>query len=298
MTIESGIALIDPRTGRPYPSAPSGAVVLSTRAAGWSSDFVLEVQRIAPTELSEHVLQDHRLLVNLGGPTRFGVRTGGRVLETVLPTGGFSIQSDGDSNAPFWRDELTLAAVAIKPALVERLLEDRAPAPSDTFRETRHIAEPRAYAFVREMAAELATPTEPLWAETLALAFTLHLLAAHGEARRKALVPRGKLSSAQLKCVGEAARSGLGQDVSLERLAQAAGLSAFHFARQFKTTTGLPPHAWVARLRLERASRLIRTGAPLAETALACGFYDQAHMTNAFRKGLGVTPAALLTRAD
>jgi AraC-like DNA-binding protein len=90
----------------------------------------------------------------------------------------------------------------------------------------------------------------------------------------------------------------LAGDVSLDRLAGAAGLSAFHFARQFKATTGLPPHAWVARLRLERASRLIRGGSPLAEAALACGFYDQAHMTNAFRKGLGVTPASLLARAD
>jgi AraC family transcriptional regulator len=176
------------------------------------------VQRIAPSELSEHVLQDHRLLVNLGGPTRFGVRTGGRIFETLLPTGGFSIQSDGDSNAPFWRDELTLAAVAIKPALVERLLGDRAPPRSATFRETRHVHEPRAYAFVREMAAELATPTEPLWAETLTLAFTLHLLAAHGAGVRKAPAPRGKLSSGQLKARAMW-RDPAGHAVSLERLA-------------------------------------------------------------------------------
>ena len=298
MTIESGIALVDPRTGRPYPSAPPGAVVLSSRVAGWSDDLVLEVQRIPPTELSKHVLQDHRLLVNLGGPTRFGVRTGGRVLETLLPTGGFSIQSDGDSNAPFWRDELTLAAVAIKPGLVERLLADRAPPRSQTFREARPILEPRAYAFVREMAAELATPTEPLWAETLTLAFTLHLLAAHGAGKRKPPTPRGKLSGGQLRAVGEAARCGLDQQVSLERLAEASGLSPFHFARQFRATTGLAPHAWMSRLRLERACRLIRDGSPLSETAIAGGFYDQAHMTNAFRKGLGVTPASLLAGVD
>jgi AraC-like DNA-binding protein len=43
---------------------------------------------------------------------------------------------------------------------------------------------------------------------------------------------------------------------------------------------------------------LIRNGLSLAEVALACGFYDQAHMTNAFRKSLGVTPAALRAGAD
>jgi AraC family transcriptional regulator len=298
MSIESGIALIDPKTGRPYSSAPSGAVVLSSRASGWREDVVLEVQRIAPSELPEHVLQDHRLLVNLGGPTRFGVRIGRRTLETVLPTGGFSLQSHGALNAPFWRDELTLAAVAIQPAFVERLLEHRAPPVSETFREVRHLPEPRAYAFVREMAAELATPTEPLWAETLAMAFTLHLLATHGAAAQKGLSPRGKLSSRQLRAAGEVVRSGLDAAVSIERLAEAAGLSAFHFARLFKATTGRAPHAWVAQLRLERAVRLIRRGSTLADAALACGYFDQAHMTNAFRKGLGVTPASLRASAD
>jgi AraC family transcriptional regulator len=76
-------------------------------------------------------------------------------------------------------------------------------------------------------------------------------------------------------------------------MAAAAGYSPFQFARMFKATTGLAPHQYVLRLRVERACRLVRGGAAsLAEVALAAGFYDQAHLTNVFRKTLGVTPAA------
>ncbi|MDX2234431.1 MAG: AraC family transcriptional regulator [Hyphomonadaceae bacterium] len=293
VTVESAISLKHAHSGAEFPSAPTGSVVLSTAASGWRTGLVLEVQRIAPLELPEHGLMDHRLMVNLGGPTRFGVRRGGRIIETVLPTAGFSLQSAGDCNAPFWRDELTLAAVAIEPALVARLLEERAPPPSRTFRETRHVHEPQAYAYARSIAAELATPTEPLWAETLSLSFTLYLLGRYGDGGAKALAPRGKLAAAQLSAAVELARASLGEGVSLDDLAAAAGLSSFHFARLFKATTGEAPHRWVHRLRIERAVRLLKAKTPVAEVALAAGFYDQAHMTNAFKKAFGRTPGAV-----
>jgi AraC-like DNA-binding protein len=78
--------------------------------------------------------------------------------------------------------------------------------------------------------------------------------------------------------------------VSLEDLAAAAGLSAFHLLRVFKKATGLTPHAWLTQLRVERARHLLLAGATPAETALATGFYDQSHFTNTFRRFMGVTP--------
>jgi len=78
--------------------------------------------------------------------------------------------------------------------------------------------------------------------------------------------------------------------VSLEDLAAAAGLSAFHLLRVFKKATGLTPHAWLTQLRVERARHLLLAGVTPAETALATGFYDQSHFTNTFRRFMGVTP--------
>lgn len=291
MTLPSSINLIDPQTGQRFPAAPDRAVVLSSSQAGWRKDLTLEVHRLIPMELPEHYIEGHRLIINLGGAVRFGWRSDGRTNEAVLPPGGVCLQSDGETNAPFWHDELTVAAVAISPEFITTILEDRTPAAVDTFAERRCVPDTLSYDYARALSSELATPGEPLYAETLSIAFVLHLLATHARSRGKPFIPRGKLSSAQLRNVAEIAQIQLGTDLSLTQLAAAANVSPFHFARLFKNTTGLAPHQFVLHLRLERAKRLIAARQlPLTEIALAVGFFDQAHFTNVFRRTFGLTP--------
>lgn len=291
---DSAITLIDARSGATYAAARGNAVVLSSTRASWDKGLLYEVHRMVPHAYDEHVLVGHRLIVNLGGSVRFGWHKGDKPQEALLPTGGFCLQSEGDSNAPFWSDEMTFAAVAVAPALVEALLEERAPAATETFAERRCLAEPTAYGFARAFAAELSSPTEPLYAEALSRAFVLHLLSAHGRGPGiKRLAPRGKLGPAQLRAAVELAHDRLGEGLSTDDLAGVAGYSPFQFSRMFKATTGLAPHQFVMRLRLERARRLLLNGVKgVAEIAIACGFYDQAHLTNAFRRAYGRTPAA------
>ena len=84
----------------------------------------------------------------------------------------------------------------------------------------------------------------------------------------------------------------LDQDISLQPLADAAGLSMFHFAKAFKSALGLPPRQYVIERRLARARDLLSaTALPLADIAYAVGFSSQSHMTAAFSARLGVTPA-------
>lgn len=293
MQLHSNINLIDPKTGQRFPSAPDQSVVLSSSIAGWRSHLTLEVQRLMPMELPEHYIEGHRLIINLGGSVRFGWRTDGRIHEAILPPGGFCLQSNGETNAPFWQDEMTVAAIAIEPVLIETILEDRTPAAVDTFAERRCIADELAYNYVRALASELATPSEPLYAETLSLAFTLHLLNCHSRKAKKPLSPKGKLSAIQLRDVIEIARTQLGAELSLSQLANAAQVSEFYFSRLFKNTTGTAPHQFIQRLRLERSLLLIKTGQlPLSDVAVAVGFFDQAHFTNVFKRAFGMTPRA------
>jgi AraC family transcriptional regulator len=87
----------------------------------------------------------------------------------------------------------------------------------------------------------------------------------------------------------------LAEPLTLDELAEAAGLSPFHFARQFKTATGHPPHDYLIRLRVDRAQELIRQNGRnwnLAAIANESGFADQSHMARHFRRVLGVTPGA------
>jgi AraC family transcriptional regulator len=268
--------------------------MLSSVMAGWAPSLTFEGHHMPPHVYREHVLVGHRLIVNLGDAVRFGWKRGDQTREASLQTGGLCLQTEGDLNAPFWRDEMTFAAVAIAPELVERLLEERTPSPTATFLERRCYDEPTAYAYARALAAELSSPSEPTYAEALGHALTLHLLSAHGQAEGgKRLAPRGKLGPGQLRVAVDLAHERLSGGVALEEIAGAVGYSPFQFARLFKATVGLAPHQYLLRLRLERAQRLIGQGLGLAEAALASGFYDQAHMTNVFRKQLGRTPSSL-----
>jgi AraC-like DNA-binding protein len=74
---------------------------------------------------------------------------------------------------------------------------------------------------------------------------------------------------------------------SLERL---TGLSRFALARHFRKSVGTSPHRYAVMRRLERAKRMIGGGTTLADTASACGFSDQAHMTRQFRSAYGLSP--------
>ena len=75
-------------------------------------------------------------------------------------------------------------------------------------------------------------------------------------------------------------------------MAAAACLSAYHFARQFKVATGLPPHQYVIARRVERARQLLQAGTDLslAEVAACAGFSDQSQFTHHFKRVVGVTP--------
>jgi AraC family transcriptional regulator len=86
-------------------------------------------------------------------------------------------------------------------------------------------------------------------------------------------------------------------EIHLVDLAGAVGLSPFHFAKLFKQSTGSTPHQYVLQRRLERATELLRsTELSLSEVALECGFADQSHFANLFRRFMGVTASQFRAR--
>lgn len=96
--------------------------------------------------------------------------------------------------------------------------------------------------------------------------------------------------------IGRAVRDRLADELlappSLAELAAPLGLSRYQLLRAFRTSTGMPPYAWLAQHRVTRARALLDAGLRPAEAASLVGFADQAHLTRWFRRVLGVTPAA------
>src|SRR4029453_12400748 len=101
----------------------------------------------------------------------------------------------------------------------------------------------------------------------------------------------GGLSPGAMRRVREYMEAHLGDSIDLSVLARVAGLSVHHFARQFKQSAGVTPHVYLTQKRVERAQKmLVQSDLPLAEIALAVGFFDQGHLARHFRHMLGTTP--------
>ena len=102
---------------------------------------------------------------------------------------------------------------------------------------------------------------------------------------------QGGLSPGAMRRVREFVEVHLGESIDLSMLAGVAGLSVHHFARQFKQSAGVTPHAYLTQKRIERAQQmLVQTDLSLAEIAFAVGFFDQGHLARHFRQRLGTTP--------
>jgi AraC-like DNA-binding protein len=82
-------------------------------------------------------------------------------------------------------------------------------------------------------------------------------------------------------------------DVSLDGLAAAVGLSPGRLMHVFTASIGLPLRPYLAWLKLQRAAGAIVTGSALADAAHGAGFADAAHMTRTFRRMFGIPPSAL-----
>ena len=74
-------------------------------------------------------------------------------------------------------------------------------------------------------------------------------------------------------------------------MAAAAGISISTLERRFRQTFGIPPGHYARKIRLNAACQKLRnTECSLMEIAEACGFFDQASMTHAFRSEIKITP--------
>jgi AraC family transcriptional regulator len=99
----------------------------------------------------------------------------------------------------------------------------------------------------------------------------------------------GVLSEKALRRVNAYIAASMSEAINLDRLADAACQSRFHFQRTFAQTLGITPYRYVMRLRLKRAVELIQNERlSLAVVAAETGFVDQSHLSRWGRKIYGM----------
>ncbi|MGH8082988.1 MAG: AraC family ligand binding domain-containing protein [Lysobacter sp.] len=142
-------------------------------------------------------------------------------------------------------------------------------------------------------ARRITARLDALWDALDPLAFDSQLQALLDEFRDHARVPRAARNepAARFQPVIDYLRAHLADSITLDRLAAVAGLSPFHFLRQFRAQHHVTPQQMLMALRLYEAKRLLAAGVTPALIAADTGLSDQAHLTRAFSRRYGITPA-------
>ena len=101
----------------------------------------------------------------------------------------------------------------------------------------------------------------------------------------------GDLPAYRLRRVTQHIQSNLHRGLPLAELSAVVNMSPYHFARLFKRSTGVPPHRFVVRQRIARASAFLATqGLSIAQISRMVGFRTPSHFATVFRRVTGITP--------
>jgi AraC family transcriptional regulator len=241
-------------------------------------------------------LASHSLSLHLGAPVNVSCRCNGQSVAGPRRHGDTDLIPAGVDGV--WIDEAPTSFMQL--GLSHQLLRSTA-AEMDLNPERisltarLQLRDPQIQHIAWALKAELEAgePGGRLYAESLGTALSAHLVSRYAEPV-PAVRPRRGLTERQRRRVLDYIDAHLDQDLSLQRLADVAGVSVSHFKPLFRHTVGAAPHQFVIQRRVQRARLLLVSGhASIAEAALEAGFSHQSHMARWMRRLLGVTPAAL-----
>jgi AraC family transcriptional regulator len=262
----------------------------------WSGLRIQGMQSSGPGELPESYLPRHLVTVNDDRPTRWTAKW--------LDGPEVEIPDNGPPNTvclfpamqPF-RARWEGATAGIFIELSQELLDEAARRAG----ANRHVdlrpglaAEDRVIPQLAEALFSLACRDDApstLLAESLGLALATYLAQSYAASQIRPLKHRGGIDAGRLRLLEEFIDARIHNPISLSDLASLTGMSVFHFAHCFRQSTGVAPHRYVMRRRIERARQLLANPKlGVADVALRCGFSHQSHFSEVFRRMLGTTP--------
>ena len=248
-----------------------------------------------PGRYAGTVMSDHRVIFYLTPAVPTDCACEGVAQRRVQTPYDFDLVPGGASG--FWEDHAPcdMISVRLAPALLTSTAEALGlPGGRADLTPKLGARDPLVEHVVRGLMAELEAPAPAgrIYADSLAVALTTRLLQNFG-----AIMAAGRqtLSKPQVRRLVEFVEENLDADLSLDQLAEVAGMSVPHLTTLFRRTMGLSVHAYVMERRVEKArALLLRRDLSIAEIALETGFAHQSHLARWMRRLLGVTPSEIL----
>ncbi len=201
-----------------------------------------------------------------------------------------------------WLANAEFLLLSLHPSLLVQLAEeaDLSPDAIELLGNEQVIQDPLLLQIGLALLAEIPEETASLsaiYVEALANVLVARLLKQYCQHPGRTSVtfpPAGQFSATALRPVMEYIQEYLDHSLTLAELADVVGMSPYHFARRFKHSTGLSPHQYILRERLELAKTLLLEEEPIIELATRLGFADQSHFTRSFKQFVGMTPGAFV----
>ncbi len=277
-----------------------GEPELDSTRRGWSSVHV-EEHCIGALEIPAATPVNFVFAVHVEEPTDWEVADGGGYRHQTARAGQVSFFPAGVVFASRVRRGGRFFLVSLAPRLLlsHALLPGTGQVPR--FLPRRGVDDPVARALCERIRAEATTdhPQGRGYVESLGQALAAHVLRDYTvlEPGNSEGAKRGSLTPHQLRRAMQCIRERLAGELSIPDMARAAGLSPFHFSRCFRSSTGMSPHQYLIRLRVEKAKELLeRTKAAVGDIAMETGFCDPSHLSAHFRRWTGVSPRAYRDR--
>jgi AraC family transcriptional regulator len=269
---------------------------MTNRNLGASEVRATHQRNIGSNEIRIGGLPHHLIILFTKPPLQMSIRCEGVKRDAPPPVGSIALVPVGAVADVSWRANKDCLQVFVEPNLIQRVaaksfernLSSAAIPPLDAF-----IApELRSAMLTIGAESEAGAVGGPLMIESLANILVVQLIRHLFGFRSAASRRRGVLSRRKLATIVDYIMANLDNRPTLERMAELVHLSPDHFARQFRTATGLAPYQFVVARRVERAQELLcgRREVSLAEVAIAAGFSDQSQLCFHFKRIAGVTP--------
>ncbi|MFW5416394.1 AraC family transcriptional regulator [Nocardiopsis sp. CNT-189] len=277
--------------GRPWDHAPMGAT--GEHARLWVADGSPQVELLS-ARFQRFAFDRHsheQLSVGVIEQGAEGLHmAGGKV---VVPAGQLVIINPGQVHTGFAAEEAgwRYRMFYFDTAMVGELAREHLGARDVWFTETA-VQDPGLFARLRSVHREQEGAADPLTAESLLLGALEAVLRRHARTGRAAAAgPGGARGGPDL--ARRVLHDRWTEPVTVAELSAAADMPRASLIAAFRRAYGLPPHAYLLRLRANRARRLLLEGRRPAEVAAAAGFADQAHLTRVCKRYFGVTPGAI-----
>lgn len=255
---------------------------------------LLERHEIPSMELPEHEHRELCLHLQMRGDDQMQWWSEGRHgVERTFP-GSIMVVPPGTRDRTLWQGASERLIVSVRPQFLEDVAAS-ADAKVPEFRSGWSVNDAALERILAEMGreAEDGWPLGRLYADLVAADLAGVLLRRHAFDPVDLARVRGGLPMPQLRRVMEFMTANMDRDLHLDEVARQAGLSPFHFAREFRGVTGQTPYQYLLDQRMDRAKRLLKNHAwEVQEIAAMTGFRSPVNFVRAFRQRVGVTPGA------